>query len=188
MIFVDVEASGVDPHKDSLVSVGAIDFDNPLNIFYEECRIWEGAHVEKEALEINGFTREEITDPKKKTDREVVEDFLKWIEKCDNHTLAGQNPSFDRDFLEKTAHRYHLNWPLPHRTIDLHTVAYVKMIEGGITPPTDKKRSDLNLDKILDFVGIQARKGAHNALEDAKLEAEAFSRLVYGKKLLGEFV
>ena len=57
MIVVDVESSGVDAQKDSLVSVGAIDFDNPENRFYEECRIWDGAHVEKEALEINGFTR-----------------------------------------------------------------------------------------------------------------------------------
>lgn len=77
MIVIDVEASGVSPEKNSLVSLGAVDFANPQNRFYEECRIWDGAHIEKGALEVNGFTREQITDPKKKTDREVVTDF--WL-------------------------------------------------------------------------------------------------------------
>lgn len=187
MIIVDVESSGVNPNKNSLVSIGALDFDNPENQFYEECRVWDGAHVEDEALEVNGFTREEIYDETKKTDREVVEDFLNWLETCGEHTLAGQNPSFDRDFLMATAHRYHINWPLAHRTIDLHSIAYFHMIKRKIEPPSDNKRSDLNLDKILKYVGLDIERRKHNALEDAKLEGEAFSRLFYEKPLLKKF-
>lgn len=89
MIVVDVEASGVSPEKDSLVSVGAVDFSNPARRFYEECRIWDGAHIEDDALAVNGFSREQITDPKKKTDREVVIDFLAWLEQAEEKTLAG---------------------------------------------------------------------------------------------------
>lgn len=187
MIIVDIESSGVDPQKNSLLSIGALDFDNPTNQFYEECKIFSGAHVEKQALEVNGFTKAQITDPKKKTDREVVEDFLAWSATCKEHTLAGQNPSFDRDFIQQTCYRYHLNWPFAHRVIDLHSICYFQLLQKGIEPPTANSRTDLNLDKILTYVGLPARQGSHNALDDTKLEAEALSRLINGKLLLKEY-
>ena len=65
MIIVDVESSGVDPVKHSLLSIGAIDFLNPKNQFYGECRVWDGAHIMDEALAVNGFTKEQITNKKK---------------------------------------------------------------------------------------------------------------------------
>ena len=60
MIVLDVEASGTEAHKHSIVSLGALDFMNPTNRFYEECRVWEGAHIMDEALVVNGFTKEQI--------------------------------------------------------------------------------------------------------------------------------
>ena len=187
MIIVDTETSGISPGKCSLLSVGAVDFANPKNIFYEECRIWNGAHIEKEALQVSGFTHEQITDPKKKSDREVVVDFLAWLQPIEEKTLAGQNPSFDRDFLQTTAYRYHINWPLAHRTIDLHTVAYSHMLGRGIAPPKKNQHSDLGLEDILKYVGVNFTREKHNALEDALLEAEALSRLIYGRSLLSKF-
>lgn len=187
MIIVDVESSGVDAQKDSLLSVGAIDFDNPQNRFYEECRIWNGAHIEEDALKVNGFSREQITDPKKQTDREVVEKFLQWVETCPEHTLAGQNPSFDRDFLMYTAYRYHINWPLAHRTIDLHSIAYFHMIKREIQIPIEHKHTKINLTGIIKYVGIDIERRTHNALEDTLLEAECLSRLLYDKTLLSEY-
>jgi len=187
MIIVDVEASGVSPEKDSLVSVGAVDFANPENRFYEECRIWDGAHVEKEALEINGFTNKQITDQKRKTDREVVVDFLAWLEKIEEKTLAGHNPSFDRDFLQSTAYRYHLNWPLAHRTIDLHSICYFHMLKRGVPRPSIHGHSALNLDAILKYLGLPPEPKPHNALTGALLETEAFGRLFYDKPYLKEF-
>ncbi len=187
MIIVDVETTGVDARLCSLLSVGAVDFDNPTNQFYEECYIFEGAHIEKEALPIAGFDEVAIRDVTKKTDREVVEAFLVWMKTCTEWTLVGQNPSFDRDFLQETAHRYHINWPLAHRTIDLHSVAYFHMKKRGISPPLKNNHSALNLDRILEYVGLPTRQKAHNALADAMLETEAFSRLLSGKNLLSEY-
>jgi hypothetical protein len=44
-----------------------LDFSNPQNQFYQECRIFWGAKkIEKEALKINGFSEREIKDQKKK--------------------------------------------------------------------------------------------------------------------------
>ncbi len=187
MIIIDVEASGVSPQKNSLVSVGAIDFANPKNRFYGECRIWDGAHVEKEALAVNGFTEEQIKDPKKKSDRELVGNFLVWLEHIPDKTIAGHNPSFDRDFLEETAHRYHIAWPLAHRTLDLHSICYFDMIRMGIDPPSFHNHSALNLDAILTYLGCPSEPKPHNALTGALVETECFGRLFYGKPFLEEF-
>src|SRR5262245_51077658 len=108
MIIVDIESTGTEPHKHSILSIGAIDFSDPSRRFYEECRIWEGAHIDKDSLVYNGFKVEEITDKAKRTDGEVVADFLKWLEPASEITLAGQNVFLDSDFLKYTAARYHL--------------------------------------------------------------------------------
>ena len=80
MLVVDVEASGTEPKKHSIVSVGALDLKNPSNRFYEECRVWDGAHIMDEALEVNGFTKDEITDPKKQSEGDLTHAFLDWRE------------------------------------------------------------------------------------------------------------
>ena len=72
MIALDIETSGIDAHKHSILSIGAIDMDNPGNRFYAECRAWDGAHIDQEALDINGFTEEEAKDATKKSEEEVV--------------------------------------------------------------------------------------------------------------------
>jgi DNA polymerase III epsilon subunit-like protein len=110
-------------------------------------------------------------------------DFLAWIENIKEKTIAGHNPSFDRDFLQATAYRYHLNWPMAHRTIDLHTVCYFDMIKKGVEPPTLHGHSSLNSDSIYRYLGMPDEPKPHNALTGAKMEAEAFSRLFYGKPL-----
>jgi DNA polymerase III epsilon subunit-like protein len=189
MIVLDIEASGTEYHKHSIVSAGAIDFDNPSHRFYEECRIWEGAHIMKEALKVCGFTKKEITDPTKETEAELVANFIKWYEPIANRTLAGQNASFDRDFLKAAAERAHINWTLAYRTIDTHTLCWMHMVNRGVKPPIDKKhkRSALNLDAVLNYTGIPKEPEPHNALTGALSHAEVISRLLYGKKLLPEF-
>ena len=99
MLIVDVEASGTEPLKHSIVSVGALDLANPTNRFYEECRVWDGAHIMVEALAVNGFSREEVTDKKKQSESDLIHAFLHWSDGLEERTLAGQNVSFDRDFL-----------------------------------------------------------------------------------------
>jgi DNA polymerase III epsilon subunit-like protein len=187
MIVVDVEASGVEYHKHSIVSLGALDFDNPSHWMYVECRIWEGAHIMEDALKVNGFTEAQITDVSKEREGELIAEFLEWITPVNDRTLAGQNVSFDRDFLKAAAEREHLNWPLAYRTIDTHTLAYMHMIQRGLTIPLNHNRSALDLDAILNYVGIPNEPEPHNAMTGALSHAEVISRLLYGKKLLPEF-
>lgn len=190
MLVLDVEGTGTEAHKHSIVSVGALDLANPDNRFYEECRIWDGAHVMDEALQVNGFTKEQISDPKKMSEAELVHAFLDWSQSLDDRTFAGQNPSYDRDFMKYAAERAgHTSWPFAHRTIDTHTLCWMHMVTHGIQPPVDRqhKRSALNLDAVLNYCGIPEEPHPHNALTGALSHAEVISRLLYGRKLLPEF-
>src|SRR3989344_429289 len=56
-------------------------------------------------------------------------------------TLAGQNPSFDRDFVKAACKRAGIAFPFAHRTIDTHTLAWLHMTEQGIPPPLEKHHS-----------------------------------------------
>lgn len=190
MIVLDIETTGVDFKVHSIVSIGAVDFLHPERRFYEECRIFPSAHIDPEGLAVNGFTQEQIEDVSKKTDGEIVKDFLKWLSESEEQTIAGQNPMVvDVPFLRAVSERYHFNNTFAHRSLDLHSVCYLHMTERGVTPPVDpvKKHTALNSDTIMTYVGIPTEPHPHNALNGALYEAEAFSRLLYGKFLLEEF-
>jgi DNA polymerase III epsilon subunit-like protein len=188
MIVLDIEASGVNPEKHSIVSIGALHLENPTNQFYDECRVWDGAHIDPKALEINGFTKEELLDPNKKSEAEIVKAFIAWATDIEgDRTLAGQNVSFDRDFVRLGAERAGIDYPFAFRTIDSHSLGQMHMIKAGITPPVANHRSALDLDAILNYCGIPDEPMPHNALTGAMSHAEVISRLLFDKKLLPVF-
>ncbi len=189
MLVLDIEASGIDYNKHSIVSIGALDFDNPDNRFYAECKVWDGAHISDEALEVNGFSKEEVTDENKMTETELVRNFLQWSNTVRERTFAGQNVSFDRDFVKAACERAKFNYEFAYRTIDSHSLCWMHIIKRGEKPPIDEKhkRSALNLDAVLNYTGIPEEPKPHNALTGALSHAEVISRLLYDKKLLPEF-
>lgn len=187
MIIVDVETTGLDCRKHSIVSIGAVDFMRPDNQFYQECRIVEGAVIETKALAVNGFTVENIRDPGKPTLEQTITSFLAWMETCCARTIAGENPSFDRDFLRASAERYRIYPRLGVRTIDLHTVCYTHYMSRGLEPPMKNRYTAVSADSALTYVGLPEEPRPHHALTGAKMEAEAFSRLIYGKCLLQDY-
>lgn len=188
MIVLDVEASGINPETHSMVSIGALDLHDPTNQFYDECRVWDGAHIDKDALAINGFTEAELLDENKKTEAEVVRAFIAWAtDKPVDRTLAGQNVSFDRDYVRLAAQRAGIDYPFAFRTIDSHSLAVMHMKKAGIEVPLVNHRSALDLDAILNYCGIPDEPMPHNALTGAMSHAEVISRLLNDKKLLPEF-
>ena len=189
MLMVDVESSGTVADKHSILSIGALDLDHPEHRFYGECRVWDGAHIQEEALAVNGFTEEEARDSNKKTEAELIREFMEWSQHIGDRTISGQNPSFDRDFLRAAAMRAKLSWDFAHRTIDTHTLCYMHMVKSGLTPPIDPqhRRSSLDLDAILNYCGIPDEPEPHNALTGALSHAEVASRLLFDRKLLPEF-
>ncbi len=194
MIVVDVETTGLDYRKNSIVSLGAVylkaqknKFD-VIDEFYGECRIFDGAEIQKEALERNGFTVEQITNPIKVSLEQLMKKFLYFLSIIEDKTLAGENPDFDRDFIKSSFERFGILYEFNLKRInDLHSLSYSHHIKFGIDIPQKNGASGLNLDKTLNYVGLPDEPKPHNGLTGAKMEAEAFSRLIYGKPLFEEF-
>jgi DNA polymerase III epsilon subunit-like protein len=189
MIVVDVETTGTNPEKHSILAIGALDFENPTNRFYAECRAWDGAHVEDDALKISGGTETSIHDTTKQTESELIQKFIDWATPCKGWNFIGQNPSFDLNFVAAACHRAHTEFPFPHRALDTHTMAYMHLVERKKEPPFNIAHhgSAMNLDFILTYVGVPSEPKPHNALTGALCHAEVASRLMYKKKLLPEF-
>lgn len=189
MIVVDGEFTGLVPHTCSIVSLAAFDFENPDNRFTMECRVWDGAHINEESIEYAGFTHEEVTDKNKPTEGEMIRNFLGWAESIKERTLVGQNVAFDRLFLQYAAEREHFEFGslFGHKVVDTHTLGYMHMIKRGLTPPERNGHSSLNLDALLNYVGIPEEPKPHVALTGALSHAEVASRLLNDKKLLHEF-
>lgn len=187
MIVLDIEATGTNPEKHSILSIGAVDFEHPEQIFHEQCRMWDGAHVDPDGLKINGFSEEEIRDPKKQSEEQIVKKFFAWLEDKEERTIMGLHPSFDTGFLQAAASRYNLNFPIAKRTIDMHSIVYAHMIGRGLKTPVEHHHSAIHSDFIMEYVGIPTEPKPHVALNGAIWEAEALQRLLYEKPLLAQF-
>lgn len=188
MIVLDVETTGLLPGKCSILSLGAVDLGEPENQFYEECRIWEGAHVTEEALAINGFSEEGIRSSEKQTEAELIASFIAWAtDRPLDRTLAAQNVSFDFEFVAAAASRAGLESPFAKRTLDVHTLAWLHMTERGIASPLENHHSALNLDAVLRYAGLPSEPRPHNALTGALCHAEVIARIAYNRNIFPDY-
>jgi len=200
MIIVDIETSGnFEPDKNAIWQIGAVDFENPENTFLEEARIDDEDNIEEGALKVTGKTREELRDKSKQSQKQLLQNFFQWASKIKDKTLVAHNTPFDYGFLFLRAKKYGLEFPFSHRTFDLHVFAVAKYFEINKKLPIEEGKSKMNLPTVIEFCGLKdnriqlkeneiVKEGApHNGLEDAKLEAECLSRILYGKNLIREY-
>lgn len=185
---VDVEATGLDSRRCSIVSVGIVLYDgNRIEEHYFECTPFRGAVIDDEGLAVNGTTREELASKKRMKQKKMLIEIAKILKKHRIHTIAGQNTSFDRDFLAEAARREGVGWDLTHRTVDLHSICYALMLDRGKRIPTKHGRNWLSASAMYRLLGMPTEPKPHNALTGARMEFEAMSRLVYGKSALSDF-
>jgi len=204
MIILDIETSGIDIGRCGIWQIGAIEFENPKNQFLEEARIDDEDLVKKEAITVTGKTENEMRDPNKKSQKELILKFLEWAKSCKDRIIIGHNIGWDVNFIQNKCIKYNIHDQLRKtigfKGLDTYSIAQLKHLEKkGNFAIKEDGRGNMNMRKMLDFCGIQdnridlegtevIREGKpHNALEDAKLTAECFSRLIYGKNLFPEF-
>ncbi len=198
MIVLDIETSGLDFVKNGIWQIGAYDFSTG-KIFLDESRLDRDDEIDPEALKIIGKTEQELRDPNKQNQKQMLEKFFGWVAEKPIRNYICQNPQFDVAFIDTKARKYGLKTPHGYRAFDLHSFAQKEYFDrnGGFF--IEDGKSKMNLQSIcsmcgLNYEGIIINKGEvtkqgkpHNALEDAKLTAECFSRLVYGKGLFEEY-
>jgi DNA polymerase III epsilon subunit-like protein len=203
MIVVDVETCGLDPKKNSIVAVGALEYERPENQFYIEHRIWDGADIDDGALKVNGFTRQQLVDPSRTSHDDAIRQFLAWAQGCGDRMLAGTNvKSFDLPFLQESIRRAGYA-DLPNKYGQLRPYAdtlfgyhaddaptivrstYRQLAHQGIAVPSEFGRIG-SLNKALEFVGIPREPDPHNALTGAKMAAEVICRCERGTPFFKE--
>lgn len=194
MIVVDIETSGGPAlDKYGIWQIGAIDLETGEE-FLDECRIDDDEEIKEEALHICGKTEEGLRDKNKKSQKEMIKNFLKWVEKRKSKNIACLHPQFDIAFLWIKMNKYNLNskylgFPDYQRFFDLHTIAQIVYHNRTGKYLMKDDHSDMGLRNILGMFGIKdERRGRangkfsggkpHNALDDAKLEAECFKKLM----------
>lgn len=169
MIILDIETTGLSPSKNSMVSLGAVDYTTNEE-FYGECQIASLTEIDDFALCVNGFTREQVTDSTKQWSWQLYLTFMEWA-KGREMLLAGQQVgAFDILFL-KHIHETNIQfggvkWPFGHRSVDLHSVAFAQLGKS------------LSLDGILEAVGLEPEPKPHSAITGARLETKAFRLLL----------
>ena len=191
MIVLDIETSGLDNVKCGIWQIGAIDLDTNEE-FLEESKIDDedlilDFRVAKPVLEVIGKKEEDLRDNTKQSQKQLLINFFNW---CENRKLKNclcQNPQFDLGFIWAKARKYGLEIPLHHRAYDLHSFASLKYFQLNNKFLIKEDHDDMGLKNILNFCGMQDDRGVHNALEDCKLTAECFSRIVYSKNLFSEY-
>ena len=180
MLVTDLETTGLKPEIHSIISIGAIQFENPSNTFYMECRPYDGAVIDPVALNVNGATW--LNDPLKPSLEEALRAFLSWTYGISgNKELAGSNIGFDISFLKDTARRYNITCDFGHHPVDVGDWFVMSLCLRELPVP-EKFRTDT----ILEYVGLQKEPVPHIGIVGAKMEAEAFLRLL-GRGLLKEY-
>lgn len=169
-VSVDVEASGPVPGRYALLSIGACVVADPGGTFYAELRP-ETTGADPEALAVSGLSMERLAaegeDP-----AEAMARLAAWIEQV---TPAGHlpvmvafNAPFDWMFLADAFHRHLGRNPFGHSALDVKALA---MGADRVDWP------DTSFAAVAERRGIAATL-PHHALEDARLQAEVFRRIV----------
>ena len=175
MIIVDIETSGLDAVEHAILSIGAVDFDNPELKFYGECKLREGAQVDPKALEVNGFLQDKILNCEKSCE-DLLNEFLEWTMSIEDKTLAGHNVHFDVAFLKQNFKIYGIKWFFGHRYVDSFGLFYAYLKANDLSMPMSNGKSAISLDSMIDYFKL-SKRGVHNALEDAELTREVFVSL-----------
>ncbi len=176
MIVFDVETSGLNEGINGIIGLGAIMLPGG-DTFYHEPRLIDELTAHPKALEVNGFTEEEIRSIDRVDMDTTLRRFSDWAVKADDMILGGWNSTFDYRFLAAEYERHGLRWPFKYRVVDIQTIAYTVMrIKDKWTPMHDGV-STVGLNYTLKWLGLPKEPEPHNALTGAQCNVDVLMAL-----------
>lgn len=172
-ISVDVETSGPIPGEFSMLSIGACMVSNPENAIYLELKPASLRH-DPESLAISGFCLDRLED-EGLSPQEAMCRFNEWVtSSCKPEQKAifvGLNAPFDWSFVNYYFHKYIGYNPFGFSAID------IKAYFMGATGCSWKETKSSHM--VSKFRPESAP--THNALEDARFQAELFKLMMISK-------
>lgn len=166
---VDIEAAGPIPGEYSMLALGACVVGNPDQAFYVELRPVTDAFVE-EALRVSGLSmdalRQSGQDP-----AAAMRDLRTWVDHCakgGRAVFVGFNASFDWSFVNWYFHKFVGENPFGIGGIDIK--AYYMGLAGCAWSETTSSQLPARFRSALPHT--------HNALDDARAQADTFAKLL----------
>ena len=172
ILWLDTETTGLSPDKNGIIEIGIIiDFDYELKHKIQHTMKPTGRYVDKTALEINGFTRDQIKGfiPWEELYTDFI-DGLADIAEGDSFILAGQNVAFDNRFMLSWEKQCEPGWSkLVQQNGFIDTMDLFKRLQGkGRIDSGESKK----LGNICEVLGIELGN-AHTAMADIEATREA---------------
>jgi DNA polymerase III epsilon subunit-like protein len=169
-LVVDVETTGLNPHRNQILTLGAAVFDDstsskePLNTFSEDIVISPDGEIDPIALKVNKakLDNSSLQFVEEKVAINKFVDYVWNIEKIDY--LMGFNIQFDLRFLEQAFIRSRINFVnfLPYKVIDPFVLVHT-LIQTGCLP----NLKYTNLKALCNHYGLEA-SDSHTALGDIR--------------------
>jgi DNA polymerase III epsilon subunit-like protein len=165
-ISVDVETTGPNPGRYSLLSIGACVVFDPEKQFYVELQPIN-QNATEDAMRVTGLKLEELA-RSGLTPQEGMYRFAQWVgdvtPKGSHPIFVAFNAPFDWMFVHEYFHRYLRHNPFGHKALD------IKAFYMGMTGVSWRETGMSQVSKR--FLG--ERELTHNALQDALDQAEIF--------------
>lgn len=167
-ISVDVETSGPIPGDYSMLSLGACVSDAPEEGFYAEIKPLNNNAI-AEALQVTGFNLADLTKTGK-TPEDAMVKLAAWVKKATGDgkpVFVGLNAGFDWSFVNWYFVHFTKENPFGFAPLDIKSY-YMGLIGCGWE---DTKSSCMRQEFQ------PAKPGNHNALADARAQAEMFEKM-----------
>ena len=173
-VAVDVETTGVNLHRDCMVSLAAVRiFEGRIllaQIFNE--MINPGREIPRASIKLHGIYPGRVAQAR--TDEEVFSDFLNFL---GDDILVAHHAGFDLYFLNKIMKRKY-GFGLQNLVLDTEKL-YREIVFLPLQPPSRAARfqSGYSLDAIADHFAIEIQD-RHTAMGDALATAMIFQRIL----------
>ncbi|MGL4393891.1 MAG: single-stranded-DNA-specific exonuclease RecJ [Brevinema sp.] len=164
----DIETTGLDPEQDEITEIAAIITKNGIEIAHFECLVKTAKPLSPQITQITGITNEMLAE-KGIPVTEALEKFLEFI---GDRTLIGHNIiGFDMKFMQIQLKK-HLQQSLSNKPIDTLPLSRNMF----------KQLKSHALFAIGEHLGIFVDQSQlHRALNDVRLNAEVFRRMILTK-------
>ena len=171
-ISVDVETSGPIPGEYSLLSIGACLVHQPQVIFEATLKPIN-TNFDPEALKVTGFSMDDLLVNGEPVE-EALRRFANWVNSVTpievKPVFVGFNAAFDWSFINYYFHRFIGHNPFGFAALDIKS-----LYMGAQNSTWGETKSSLISAKLRPQLS-----GNHNALDDAKFQAELFRLIVRG--------